>query len=91
MERSREVQRPLKKVDFLLYRAERLDHLCTLMPREARVKFEKSYGRVLDLMKICVDPAFLRALVHFWSLDLHCFKFPQFDLVPTLEEYELML
>ncbi|XP_020225244.1 uncharacterized protein LOC109807129 [Cajanus cajan] len=91
MEGSRGMQGQLKKVDFLLYRAERLDHLCSLMPREAHVEFEKSYGRVLDLMKICVDPAFLRALVHFWRVDLHCFEFPQLDLVPTLEEYELML
>ncbi|KAL2340401.1 hypothetical protein Fmac_008341 [Flemingia macrophylla] len=57
----------------------------------ARIDFEKSYGRVLDLLKIYVDPTFIRVLVHFWSPSLHCFEFPQFDLVPTLEEYELML
>ena len=61
MEGSREVHRQLKKVDVLLYHAERLDHLCALMLHETRVDFEKSYGRVFDLMKISVDPTFLRA------------------------------
>ncbi|KAL2319772.1 hypothetical protein Fmac_028741 [Flemingia macrophylla] len=42
-------------------------------------------------LKIYVDPAFIWVLVHFWSPCLHCFEFPLFDLVPTLEEYELML
>ncbi|KAL2347439.1 hypothetical protein Fmac_001439 [Flemingia macrophylla] len=61
------------------------------MSHEVRIDFEKSYGRVLDLLKIYVDPAFIRVLVHFRSPSLHCFEFPQFDLVPTLEEDELML
>ncbi|KAL2325868.1 hypothetical protein Fmac_024926 [Flemingia macrophylla] len=61
------------------------------MSHEARIDFEKSYGRVLDLLKIYVDPVFIRVLVHFWNPNLHCFEFPQFDLVPTLDEYELML
>ncbi|KAL2344375.1 hypothetical protein Fmac_005660 [Flemingia macrophylla] len=41
------------------------------------VDFEKSYGRVLNLLKIYVDPAFMRVFVHFWSPSLHCFEFPQ--------------
>ncbi|KAL2344487.1 hypothetical protein Fmac_005772 [Flemingia macrophylla] len=78
----------LKKVDILRYRVERIEHICTLMFHEARIDFKKSYGQVLDLLKIYADPAFIRVL----SLPcLHCFEFPQFDLVPTLEEYELML
>ena len=52
MEGSREMHWQLRKVDILLHRVERLNHLCTLMSHEARVEFEKSYGRVLDLMKI---------------------------------------
>ncbi|KAL2327544.1 hypothetical protein Fmac_020971 [Flemingia macrophylla] len=83
--------RQLKKVDILRYRVERIEHICALMSHEARIDFEKSYGGVLDLLKIYVDPAFIRVLIHFWSPSLHCFEFPQFDLVPTLEEYELML
>ncbi|KAL2318765.1 hypothetical protein Fmac_032641 [Flemingia macrophylla] len=41
------------------------------MSHEARVDFEQSYGQVLDLLKIYVDPAFIRVLVHFWSPSLH--------------------
>ncbi|KAL2344572.1 hypothetical protein Fmac_005857 [Flemingia macrophylla] len=81
----------LKKVDILRHRVERIEHICALMFHQARIDFKKSYGRVLDLLKIYVDPAFIQVLVHFWSPSLHCFEFPQFDLVPTLEEYELML
>ncbi|KAL2325763.1 hypothetical protein Fmac_024821 [Flemingia macrophylla] len=85
------MHRKLKKVDILRYRVEMIEHIFALMSHEARIDFEKSYGRVLDLLKIYVDPVFIRVLVHFWNPNLHCFEFPQFDLVPTLEEYELML
>ncbi|KAL2322290.1 hypothetical protein Fmac_026669 [Flemingia macrophylla] len=91
IEECSNMHRQLKKVDILKYCVERIKHICTLMSREAHVDFEKSYGWVLDLLKIYVDPAFIRVLVHFWSPSLHCFEFSQFDLVPTLEEYELML
>ena len=86
-----EGSRQIKKVGVLQYRVERLEQLGALMPLEARSDFERSYGRILDLLKISVDPIFVRTLVHFWSSSLHCFEFPQFDMVPTLEEYELMI
>ncbi|KAL2318441.1 hypothetical protein Fmac_032317 [Flemingia macrophylla] len=91
MEESSDIRRQLKKMDILRYRVERIEHICASMPHEARIDFEKSYDRVLDLLKIYVDPAFMRLLVHFWNPNLYCFEFPHFDLVPTLEEYELML
>ncbi|KAL2318763.1 hypothetical protein Fmac_032639 [Flemingia macrophylla] len=60
MEESSDMHRQSKKVDILRYRVERIKHICTLMSHEARIGFEKSYGRVLDLLKIFVDPAFIR-------------------------------
>ncbi|KAL2334005.1 hypothetical protein Fmac_015218 [Flemingia macrophylla] len=91
MEGSNDMHRQLKKVDILSDRVERIEHICALISHEAHTDFEKSYSRILDLLKIYVDPAFMRIFVHFWNPNLHCFEFPQFDLIPTLEEYELML
>ena len=33
----------------------------------------------------------LSALAQFWKTDLRCFEFPNFDMVPTIEEYEMII
>ncbi|KAJ1399774.1 hypothetical protein SESBI_30077 [Sesbania bispinosa] len=61
------------------------------MTKEARSCFEKKYGRILDLLFISVEKPVLSALVQFWSPSLRCFELLDFDLVPTIEEYEVMI
>nr|KYP31586.1 hypothetical protein KK1_048009 [Cajanus cajan] len=33
----------------------------------------------------------LSALAQYWNSDFRCFELPHLDLVPTIEEYELIL
>ncbi|XP_020204865.1 uncharacterized protein LOC109790160 [Cajanus cajan] len=81
---------PLRKVNIPNPAMPRVNEICASMPKEAKTEFEKCYGRILDLLRIPVDPAFMRALIHFWEPEFRCFRFPHFDIVPTIEEYDLM-
>ncbi|KAJ1389934.1 hypothetical protein SESBI_37846 [Sesbania bispinosa] len=69
---------------------ERLVKITKSMSKEMRRDFDKMYGRILDLLDISLETPVISALAQFWSSDLHCFELPNFDLVPTLEEYMRM-
>lgn len=49
--------------------------------------FQKQYGNLLDVLRKKVDVVLLNTLVQFYDPIYHCFTFPDFQLVPTLEEY----
>ncbi|KAJ1404778.1 hypothetical protein SESBI_26356 [Sesbania bispinosa] len=69
---------------------EKIDELSRLMSKEDRDAFNKRYGRILDLLSIKVKTKSLSALAQFWNTNLRCFELPNFDIVPTIEEYGLM-
>jgi hypothetical protein len=50
-------------------------------------KFRERYGRLLDLIRVRVDDGILETLVQFYDPVYHCFTFPDYQLLPTLEEY----
>jgi hypothetical protein len=50
-------------------------------------RFRNQYGRLLDLIKVRVDDGILETLVQFYDPVYHCFTFPDYQLLPTLEEY----
>ncbi|KAJ1403256.1 hypothetical protein SESBI_27404 [Sesbania bispinosa] len=62
-----------------------------LMSKEDRDAFNRRYGRILDLLAIRVKTKSLSALAQFWNTDLRCFELPNLDMVPTIEEYGLMV
>ena len=49
--------------------------------------FRDCHGRLLDLLKVKVEDEILETLVQFYDPLYHCFTFPDYQLVPTLEEY----
>jgi len=49
--------------------------------------FRKRYGYLLNILKTNVDEGLLNTLVQFYDPLYHCFTFPDYQLVPTLEEY----
>jgi len=49
--------------------------------------FRESHGRLLDLLRVNVEDGILETLVQFYDPVYHCFTFPDYQLVPTLEEY----
>jgi hypothetical protein len=53
--------------------------------------FRKSYGRLLCLLKVKVEKGCLETLVQFYDPIYHCFTFPDYQLVPTLEEYSYLV
>ena len=51
------------------------------------VKFRDRYGGLLYILKTKVEDGVLNTLVQFYDPLHHCFTFPDYQLVPTLEEY----
>ncbi|RDX67371.1 hypothetical protein CR513_53763, partial [Mucuna pruriens] len=55
-----------------------------------RVLKEK-YGKILGLLEVEVQPHALVVLAQFYDVRLRCFTFKDFQLAPTLEEYDRIL
>ncbi|KAI5445829.1 hypothetical protein KIW84_013895 [Lathyrus oleraceus] len=49
--------------------------------------FKARYGKLLPLLTTQVDEGLMSTLVQFYDPLYHCFLFPDFQLLPTLEEY----
>ncbi|KAI5397757.1 hypothetical protein KIW84_063539 [Lathyrus oleraceus] len=49
--------------------------------------FKARYGKLLPLLTTQVDEGFMNTLAQFYDPLYHCFSFPDFQLLPTLEEY----
>lgn len=56
-----------------------------------RRTFAARYGNILDLLEANVQEKALTALAQFYDPPLRCFTFQDFQLAPTLEEYEQIL
>ncbi|KAJ1419840.1 hypothetical protein SESBI_14817 [Sesbania bispinosa] len=79
------------KITALINNLKRVKAICEEVPKKVCSDFERRYGQILDLLLIPVQGSILSALAQFWNLDLRCFELPQLDLVPTIEEYAVML
>ncbi|KAK2368625.1 hypothetical protein QL285_081808 [Trifolium repens] len=53
--------------------------------------FRGHYGKLLSILKTNVEEGILKTLVQFYDPLYHCFTFPDFQLVPTLEEYSYLV
>ncbi|KAI5401415.1 hypothetical protein KIW84_066038 [Lathyrus oleraceus] len=49
--------------------------------------FKARFGKLLPLLTTQVDEGLMGTLVQFYDPLYHCFTFPDFQLLPTLEEY----
>lgn len=61
------------------------------MESEERDLFGKAYGNLLRLLQLDVQESAIMALSRFYDPDIRCFLFKDFQLSPTLEEYEQIL
>ncbi|RDY14359.1 hypothetical protein CR513_00582, partial [Mucuna pruriens] len=52
---------------------------------------EEKYGKILGLLEVEVQPHALAVMAQFYDVPLRCFLFRDFQLAPTLEEYERIL
>ncbi|KAI5404320.1 hypothetical protein KIW84_051466 [Lathyrus oleraceus] len=53
--------------------------------------FKAHFGKLLSLLTTQVDEGFMSVLVQFYDPLYRCFTFPDFQLLPTLEEYAYLV
>ncbi|XP_050909489.1 uncharacterized protein LOC127123300 [Lathyrus oleraceus] len=85
---------PLRKSTFSFrYKEPRLDNLKALSSKISLVKYKchAAYGNILDLVNESVDYVALTTLAQYYDIPMHCFTFPDFQMAPTLEEFERIL
>jgi len=56
-----------------------------------RGAFRRKYENLLGLLELEVQIPAIMALAHYYDTSLRCFTFQDFQLVPTVEEYEQIL
>ena len=83
------VRRNTKRYGFKLPDVEKLRELASFV--EDPSKFRTRYGKLLTILNTNVDEGLLKTLVQFYDPVYRCFTFPDYLLVPTLEEYSNLL
>ena len=53
--------------------------------------FKARFGKLLPLLTTQVDEGLMSTLAQFYDPLYHCFSFPDFQLLPTLEEYAYLV
>ena len=61
------------------------------MDQLQRQAFRKTYGKIWDLAIIEVSVEAIASLTQYYDQPLRCFTFGDFQLVPTVEEFEEIL
>src|SRR3954463_463845 len=74
-----------EKYTFKNSSAKELKELATLVPNLDN--FKNRYGKLISILKTKVEKGILETLVQFYDPVYHCFTFPNYQLMPTLEEY----
>ena len=54
-------------------------------------KFYDLYGQIVSLITVKVDEPLIRAAIQFWNPSHKCFTFNEEDLMPTAEEYSILI
>ena len=66
-----------------------LKELASRIPENS--PFTERHGRLLNLVTTNTEEDMLKVLFQFFDALHHCFTFPDFQLVPTLEEFSQLL
>ena len=70
----------------------KIDELMSMIPEiECHADFRKKYGSLIPLMKLKKKEGIISTLVQFFDPLHHCFTFPDYQLMPTLEEFSKLL
>ena len=70
----------------------KIDELISLILEiECSAYFQKKYASIIPLMKLRMKEGILLNLVQFYDPMYHYFTFPDYKLMPTLEEYSYLL
>ena len=66
-----------------------LKDLVSRVPEDS--PFTKRHGRLLSLVTSSFEEDMVKVLVQFFDPVHHCFTFPYYHLVPTLEEFSQLM
>ncbi|RDX81017.1 hypothetical protein CR513_38360, partial [Mucuna pruriens] len=77
------------KVKVMEYQT--LKQLVEQLKRSLHRTFENRFGTILDLMEVEIQPEALTSLEQFFDPPLRSFLFQDFQMAPTLDEYERIL
>ena len=56
-----------------------------------RKRFRETYDDIASLISVPIKEPLLRTTMRFWDLSYRCFTFGKNDLVPTIEEYSVLI
>ena len=89
-------QTPLLKKRFYQVKIKSLEvaslrELGQLMGQLQHQAFHKTYGKIWDLAMVEVSVEAIASLAQYYDHPLRCFTFGDFQLVPTVEEFEEIL
>ena len=54
-------------------------------------RFHETYGAIASLISVPVEEPVLLAAMRFWDPSYRCFTFGKEDMVPTIEEYSVLI
>ena len=66
-----------------------LKELASRVPNNS--PFAKKYGRLINLVTTNFEEDMVHVLFQFFDHKHHCFTFPDYQLVPTMEEFSQLL
>ena len=79
------------RVDLSQNKLTKLVGLWELVSGPNKRKFYELYGQIASLINVEVDESLIRAAIQFWDPSYRCFTFNGEDLMPTVEEYSMLI
>ena len=81
-----------RKIGKYSFKDPKIDESMSLIPEiECSADFWKKYGSIIPIMKLWMKEGILSTLVQIYDPMYHCFTFPNYQLMPTLQEYYYLL
>ena len=68
-----------------------LARLWELVSGPNKRKFHDLYGQIASLINVEIDETLIKAAIQFWNPSYRCFTFNREDLMPTVEEYSMLI
>ena len=84
----------LPEEPYMDFTQNRLSDLATMWGQfgiSEKQKFRTTYGDIASLISMPFEEPVLWAALRFWNLSYRCFTFGKKDLVPTIEEYLVLI